>query len=229
MKKIFTFLLTTLVLLTIKAQSQDFGTEWSAGANFDVRRNWQIDIGEEVRFNQNSTRLSKCESEVGFNYSLLKDRIDIYGWKLKVGGSYAFLWRYNSDNYYEPQHRLNLTLKISKEIGHWKLNSRTRWQTTFRDEDRVSVRYNPKMYLREMLQINYAYPDKPWGFYADEECFYRLNDPEGLFIDEWRTRLGVSYRLSRDNSVNAYFKISKEVQVKDPNTFYSVGLGYEFN
>lgn len=229
MKKTLSLLFLLTSLLCAQAQSDDCGSEWAASAAWDLGRCWQVDLGEELRLSQSSTHIGKSESSAGLSRSLWANRIAVYGWKVKAGAGYSYIWRYNSHHYYEPQQRIELSLKASKELGQWKLSSRTRCQTTWRDEARVEARYNPKMYLRQQLQVEYTLPGKPWNFFASEECFYRLNDPEGHWVDEWRTRIGAEYQWSRRSTLGLYFKVSQEVQVEAPETLYLLGVSYDFH
>jgi len=211
------------------AQTVDWGTEFSARGSFRLNRHWQLDAKQKIRLTEHSSTLAKSETAVGLQRAILRSYLGSYGWRLKLGGSYHFIWRLNNNHYYEPQHRLNLSLGASKAWGHWKFSSRTRWQTTFRDEQRSNPRLNPKMYLRERLQISYAFPDRPWAFYANEEFFYRLNDPTAHIVDQLRTSVGAVWQIDRQSSFELFVKSSCEIQVANPERLFILGVSYNFN
>lgn len=218
--------LTTLMVST--AQNVDFGSELAVSFSKEFGRGWEWNVDEEVRLNQNSMHYCKSETSAGLDYALWRDALDVYGLKMKIGANYAFINRYNNDNYYENQNRLNLNFNVAKEYGYWKLALRSRLQTTYRDENHGNYSWNPKMYLREKLELSYEFPTRPWKFFVSEETFLRLNNPQGNYIDEWRTRIGTTYRVNRNSRISLYLKMANEWQVKNPQSFYAVGLEYEF-
>ena len=211
------------------AQNYDFGTEWEAEYTRAIVKGTEISIGEELRFKQFSTRFSKTETTVGLSQTLWRKRLKQYGLRMKLGASYAFIYRYNSKHYYEDQHRLNLNLSLSKKLGDWTIGYRLRYQTTFRNERIGDYKYNPQMYLRNRIGVSYSFPDKPWKLSLSEECFQRLNHPSRKIVDEFRTVATASYQIDRHNTVSVHLKAATEVQVKNPDRFFALGFSYEFD
>ena len=211
------------------AQSYDFGTEWEAQYSHAIVKGTEISVGEELRFKQMSTRFTKTETTLGLSQSLFRRQLKPYGLKLKLGASYAFIYRYNSKHYYEDQHRLNLNLSLSKKFGDWAIGYRLRYQTTFRNERIGDHKYNPQMYLRHPIGVSYTFPDKPWKLSLTEECFQRLNHPSRKIVDEFRTVATASYPIDRHNTVSVHLKAATEVLVKNPDRFFALGFAYEFD
>lgn len=211
------------------AQNYDFGTEWEAEYKRAIVKGTEISIGEELRFKQMSTRFAKTETTVGLSQSLFRRQLKPYGLKLKLGASYAFIYRYNSKHYYEDQHRLNLNLSLTKKFGDWTIGYRMRYQTTFRNERIGDYKYNPQMYLRNRIGVSYTFPDKPWKLSLTEECFQRLNHPSRKIVDEFRTVATALYQIDRHNTVSVHLKAATEVQVKNPDRFFVLGFSYEFD
>lgn len=226
-------LLILLVVLLpggfLGAQSYDFGTEWEAQYSHAIVKGTEIFVGEELRFKQMSTRFTKTETTLGLSQSLFRRQLKPYGLKLKLGASYAFIYRYNSKHYYEDQHRLNLNLSLTKKFGDWTIVYRMRYQTTFRNERIGDYKYNPQMYLRNRIGVSYTFPDKPWKLSLTEELFQRLNHPSRKVMDESRTVLSADYQIDRHNTVSLQLKAAIEVQVKNPDRYFALGFAYEFD
>lgn len=225
-------LLIILLLLSAKivtAQTYDFGTELEASYTHTIIKGTEISISEELRFKQLSTRFSKTESTVGLSQTLFRKKLKPYGLRLKLGASYAFIYRFNSKHYYEDQHRLNLNVSLSKKFGDWAVGYRLRYQTTFRNERIGDYKYNPQMYLRNRIGVSYTFPDKPWKLSLTEECFLRLNHPSRNIVDEFRTVATASYQIDRHNTVSVHIKAATEVLVNNPDRFFALCFTYDFD
>ncbi len=212
-----------------EAQNYDFGTEWEAEYTRAIVKGTEISIGEELRFKQMSTRFTKTETTLGLSQSLWRKSLKQHGVKLRLGVSYAFIYRYNSKHYYEDQHRLNANVSVTKKFGDWAIGYRMRYQTTFRNERIGDYKYNPQMYLRNRIGVSYTFPNHPWKLSLSEECFLRLNHPSRKIVDELRSVASASYQIDRHNSVSIQLKAAIEVQVKNPDRYFALGFAYEFD
>ena len=218
-----------LPLVAVKGQSFDFGTEWEAKYSHNIVKGTSISVGEELRLKRYSTRLTKSETTLALSQALFRKTLKQHDVKLRLGVSYAFIYRYNKNDYYEPQHRLNVQMTSSKRWGDWSLSTRVRYQTTFRDTHRGSYKYNPQMYMRYKLSLAYTIPSKPWKLTLSEECFQRLNHPSHKVVDEFRTVIEAQYRIDRHNTIAIHLKASNEMLVKNPDHFFAIGAAYEFD
>lgn len=229
MKRSLLTLLAIGALGTLQAQTHDAGLELSAAYEQAIGRGLNLNIEEELRLTNMGTSYSKSETTLGIQYALLRNQLELYDMKMRVGADYGFINRLNKHHYYENQHRTNLNLLLSKRIGNWRIAWRCRWQTTFRNESRGDYKYNPQMYLRNRLRLSYKLPSKPYTLFVAAECFYRLNHPEKRIVDELRTRAGFSWQLDKHNSLEFFLKASNEIQVKNPDNLYLLGIGYSFD
>ena len=223
------FTLICLLVSVAQAQVCTFGGELKAEGTLALGKGWRAAASEEMRYNLTSEGLSKNEMSAGLSKSVLRDWLRGYGCKMRIGGNYSFIRRQNESHRYENQHRVNVDVSPSYSYGDWKVSVRERVQTTFRDNRRGNYRVNPKMMLRSRLQVQYDIPGRPWTFFANGECFYRLNDPKHHIVDEWRGRIGASYQFSQHTCLSLYWKSSVEVNVKHPEQQHLLGLAFDFN
>lgn len=211
------------------SQHTDYRTEIGIDYSHKLAKGFGIGFGQEVRLDPLGQQLSKSETTVGLEYALFRKPLKHYGVKLKSFGEYALIDRLNSHHRYEIQNRVNIGLSASMNQGTWQFGLRTRLQTTWRNEQRGSYRYNPQMHLRIRFKASFSPAGSRWEYYSSEELFYRVNDPEGRFVDECRTTVGITYKTQRRNEVGLYIKASHEVQVNRPDKYYALGFSYSFD
>ncbi len=213
---------------TLRAQSNDFGTEVGASYSLKPWRAGEVTLSEQLRFKDNSTRYAKSETGITLQQSLFRRQLKEHGLRWRVGGGYAFINRQNSKLRFYNQHRFILQTSLSKDFGNWRFGSRVRLQTNYRNPNSGSYRDNPQTHLRFRLSVRYELPNKPWELELSEECYYRVADPKGDFVDKARTILSATYNINRTHSVTLYGKLNQELQVKDPEAFYCMGLSFQF-
>lgn len=218
-------LLALLCSLTAAAQRYDFGTEYSLSTSFKVAKGCKLDLSEEVRLTDNSTRYTRSESSVMLQYSLLRRQLKANNMRWRIGGGYAFLNKQNSHLHYYNQHRFILQSDLARDFDPFRLSLRLRWQSSYRNPAVGSYRLNPQNYLRLRGAVRYGRPDSPWSFGLSDECLYRVGDPKGDFIDENRLILSATRQLDQSKSLTLFARISSELQVKNPQTQLLFGLG----
>ena len=225
------FLLFAFPVFISFAQQRDFATELQASYGLKPWRGGTITLGEKVRFTEGSTRYSQSKTSLFVQQSLFRRQLGLHDLRFRLGGGYTFINRLTDpygNPYYENQHRFTLQGLLARDYGFWRFGSRLRLQSTFRDAARGNYRYNPKLAARLRLSATYALPDRPWKFGANAECFYRLNDPRGSFLDEMRYTLSATRLLDRYQSISLYTKYYHELNVANPLRMLAVGLAYDF-
>lgn len=207
--------------LGLPAQTTDMGMQLGIEYSKKISNSFKIGLGEEIRFNDYCTRYDRFKSSVNMDYTFLKEII-------KMGASYDYLHTLTSDNDYESRHRINADITVSQKVKQFKIEYRGRFQATFRDENRGSYRYNPKIYMRNRLKGTYSFITKPIKLFLSSEFFLRLYQPDNYIIDELRTTAGMEYRFDKRNAVTVYLCSSNEIQVTNPLNYYSLGIIYQF-
>lgn len=217
------FILVCALLLLpccLRAQSHDFGGLLNIGFEQKITKGFNFNAEAEGRFNQCLTHFDRLKIGTAFDYSFLKKRL-----KVAVGANYLL---YNQLGTAEHRGRIHGTLTYSEKIWQFKLSFRVRVQSTFYDELRSDPKFNPKTYLRNRLQFEYAFFGKPMSIYASTEFFLRLYKKNNHFIDNFRTILGWDYKLNQGNTIGLFFRMDNEIQVSDPENVYYIGFKYGF-
>lgn len=210
------------------AQHSDIALENQASFSAKPWHGGSIALGEKVRFADGISRFTQSKTSLLAQQTIGSRWLDLNDLRLRLGIGYTFIDRLTDGTYYEYQHRLTAQAAITWSYGHWRFGSRARLQSTFRDQQRGSYRYNPKLALRLRLSALYSMPDRPWRFGTYAEGFYRANDPRGAFVDEIRLTLFADYRIDRHQTLTLYIKYFNEMQVADPLHMTVAGLGYTY-
>lgn len=222
MKKNALAILALLLALSSSsfAQTHEAGGLLGVGFEQKIVRNFHFSTEGEVRFNGNFTHFNRFRLIGSFDYAFWQKRF-----KLTVGGSYLL---YNQEDYWENRGRVFASLGYTQKIRQFALSYRVRVQCTFYDEVHGHHKFTPKTYLRNRLQLEYKFVDKPVKLYASGEFFLRLYKKSNYFIDEVRTIVGVVYKIDAKNSLDFFFRANNEVQVANPQNIYYIGISYTF-
>lgn len=213
-------MLFALVAAPLMAQTYDAGAILSAGYRKKICKGFSFSAGAEGKFNQTFTSFERLKVTGSFHYTFWKKHF-----KVGVFGSYILS---NQTNYFESRGRVGGDISFSQDIKNFSLSYRVRAQSTFYDETYCDHKFNPKTYLRNRLQLEYHFAEKPIKLYASTEFFLRLYQRDACFIDAFRTIVGVHYRLNKHNSLDFFLRADNEIQVKKPENVFYIGVAYNF-
>lgn len=228
MRRLLTLLLVLLPAM-LCAQASDFGTEYGLSYALRTWKGAELTLGQELRLKDNSRRFAKSETSLDLQQQLLRHALKPYDMRLRIGGGYSFIYRQNASHLSYPQHRFVLQTSLTRDWGPLRLGFRTRLQSTWRDPRLGSYRVNPQHYLRLRLSARYAIAHTPWQLGLSHEGFIALSSPQSPLYDECRTQLSATYKINKHQSITLYGKLSQELQTPAPETFYALGLTYQFD
>jgi len=200
----------------------DLGAIFSVQLNKDLNRFLEISFDEEVRLLTNNNVFERLKSDIGIDCKIIKG--------LKAGVYYNYIYMYNNSSFlYESRHRYyaNLSYKygLNRKIT---LSWRTRFQGTYRDENRGEYKINPKYVLRNKLEAEYNILGTRWKPYLSAEATNTLNDPLGNEIYKLRFQGGTSWRLDRTTYLEFYLRADEYLTGEDPRVI-SIGVGCKKN
>lgn len=224
--KRFKIPIVTLVLFVLAIQApvlaQTYECGGLLGAEFDFKivNKLHLSVESEGRFNQNFTNFDRFKLGAGLDYSFWKKRF-----KIAAGADYLVS---NQQDYYENRGRVQGSLSYTAKIQQFELSYRVRVQSTFYDESHKDHKFNPKTYLRNRLQVEYNFFEKPLKLYASTEFFLRLYQNDNYIIDEFRTQLGMNYKFNAHNSLGVFLRADTPIQVKNPDYAFYLGIVYGF-
>jgi len=220
--QVLLILLMGLFSLDMQAADNDFEGHFSAEMNKSFARNWEITLSEELRFNRNMTNYSRSETGAALNYTFARKYV-----KASVG--YAFINKEKKYSYYDNRHRIYAQFVLREQFGHVKLSWRSKLQSTFENEATGEYKRNPKIYWRNRLTAAYKLRNSKCSPYVSFEFFLSLNDAQRNRVDALRSAVGCDYILTRRSSIGAYLRMDNDIQVKNRQNTFSLGLSYVYD
>lgn len=211
------FLFASVHFSTI-AQVNDAGLWLSINAEKKITPSLTLNLSEEFRFNENISELGSFFSDAGISYKISK--------MFRASANYRLTNKRNLNNSYTMRHRFYVDLAARKKIKPVTFLLRTRLQS-FSESFSTPDKDSPEYYLREKLSLKFDL-DKKWAPYIYSEFYYSLNNPKGNYIDKMRYAAGLEYTVNRMHSFDFYYMIQNEMNIKNPERDFIIGLGYNF-
>jgi Protein of unknown function (DUF2490). len=223
--KAFKYSLSLLFLLingwVCQAQDFDWGTALGVELNKKVTKKFNVGLSQEFRLNDQASNLYRSATQIGVEYSFFRK-------VCKAGLFGTYIRKENGSSLFESRYRLGADLSAETECNQFGLSWRTRLLSTWRDESLGSYKVNPKLSFRNRFQLEYKLFASPFKPYFSFEPFIYMNAQGGALFNNLRYRLGTSYRLNKRSSLDGCFRLDKEVQVSQPESFLSLDLSYKY-
>ena len=212
-----------------------------AGASKTWQKKYTVGIDAQYR---TSNKLESTERwGIGANF----------GWKplkwLKVGADYSFLYSHRPErttkkgnfveDYWQPRHRVGVSLTGSLKFNRWELSLRERWQYT-RNQGVNALKFGPdgldkgyeyipvrnRHVLRSRLKLEWGIKKKcPFTPYVSAEMYNSLN--KAFQVTKVRYTAGCDYKIDRHNSVGLFYRFVDSYD-NDETNLNVIGLEYAF-
>ncbi|MCB0429558.1 MAG: DUF2490 domain-containing protein [Flavobacteriales bacterium] len=216
-RRLATCFIGLLVLPVIcHAQVKDAGLWLQASAKKKLTQSFSVELGQALRWNENVSELGSAFTEIGGSYKLMR--------RLEASAFYRFGQEREPDNHYSQRHRYYIDLSYKIKFKPLSLVLRERYQSSYNDINRREKGDVAKNYLRSRLTLKYNL-EKKYTPYLESEIFYRMDE----WVTKVRFRGGVDYELNKFSSIELFYMINKEVQVKNPWTSFITGVSYSYS
>lgn len=216
-KNLILLLLYALFLGNSTAQMNDAGLWTNVSLEKKLVSSFAVNLNQEFRFNENFSELGIFFSDLGIAYKVRKG--------LSVGANYRFTEKRRLDDSYSTRHRYYFDVSYKQKITLFSFSFRTRFQSQYADFNSSLDGKIPVFYSRNKLGIKYNQGGK-YKPYFTSELFYQLSNPDGNEIDNVRFALGIDYELSKISSLELFYLIQQEYNVRNPVRDYVIGMGY---
>lgn len=201
------------VFFQAKTQVNDAGLWLSVDVEKKITQKFSAQFSHALRYNENISELGTSFSEIGLSYKIIKP--------LSFGAVYRFAQRKRVDDFYSNRHRYAFNVVYRLKISQFKLNFREQYQSSYKDIGTSETGSIPTNHFRSKITIAYDL-EKKYTPYVSYELFYEI----GEYIDNMRYKGGVEYEINKFHTVEMYYMLDKEMNVKNPWTNYVIGLGY---
>jgi hypothetical protein len=204
---------------TLKAQVKDAGLWTSFSLEAKLTKKASVNISEELRFNENISELGTAFTEAGISYKLNKN--------FQISANYRFTQKRRVEDNFNLKHRGYFDVKYEKKLKPIQFKFRSRFQDEYSEFGTASDAGIAKYYLRNKLTLEWDL-DKAFKPYLSFELFSPLNYPREYFFDNIRATTGVEYSITKNQKIDLYYMIQRELNVSRPETDFIMGIGYSF-
>ena len=204
----FIFFLFPLLSFT---QTEDFQLWSSASINYSVNKKLEFKLTESLRLRENVSLISRQFSQLRSTYKINKS--------FRLNAGYRFLRTISIEKQTNLRHRFYFDIINRKKIKRIRVFSRLRSQY------QTGINYN-EFYTRGKLGALYNIRKTPFDPEFSSEIYF---DNKKKQIDKLRYTLALSFPFNKKIKSNIFYRIQTEKNIVNPNTFYILGLGLEYN
>lgn len=211
------------------------------GSEEKIFSGFDASLEGEFRTRDGLQTVERWSGSAGVSYKMFR-------W-LKASAGYTFIHYYHPmevtkkgnyiPEYWQPKHRVNLSLTGKVDWRRFTFSLRERWQYTYRpsqsvpkfDGDDGSVKNDEyisgkgKNVLRSRLQVEYNIRKCAFTPYTSCELSYSLNEI-GAF-EKLRWTLGTEWKLSKKHALDFYYLYQNKADDDEANG-HVIGAGYSF-
>lgn len=218
-KRILTLsLFVLLVTVSATAQRQDFRTWWAAELRGELFNEIDYKLTPEVRFFDNSSRMSSYLFDVDASYPFLK--------YFRGGGQYRFEQIMTEEQYLG--NRFGLYLRGGYKIDRFRLGYRGMYQWEFVGINTSEGGKIPDEYHRH--KFSFAYYRKRWDLRPSVAVEYFVNRVPVRTSYERKARFtaALDYKINKEMSLGVSYKIQQEYFANNPMTAHIIATKFTF-
>jgi hypothetical protein len=202
-------------------QQWDFGTWHRVKVGGLVTKKLSLSVEQQVRLDNNSTRLDETFTEFGLSQDLPKG--------FEIGAAYRLAWSPEVSGVYTNSHRYNVDLSYSRKVWKFKTGLRARFQhrpdaSLF--NDRLKPNDSP-IFVRIKWSIAYR-KLKDWKPGVEFEAFVRTDRPEENGAHKFRYRVFVDYDLPKRQELGLFYMLQTDHSGRQPEYTSVVGVNYSY-
>jgi len=143
--------------------------------------------------------------------------------------NYRFEQNREKEDYFSSKHRFSVDASYGRKIGQFKIDFRTRFQTSINQTITEPEDELAENYTRFRLKTSYKFLDFPLSPSVSAEFYLPVNGKSAYQLDKYRITLGGNYKINKHHSVSLDYRIQSQIQVSNPDNLYILILGYSFN
>jgi hypothetical protein len=210
------FIAATVAFSTPTLAASDAQLWTSAGVRVRPTKRVKLMFEQQLRLDQNLSRVDKINTDVGVSYKATK-------W-LAVGGGYRFSMRTGETNALGPTQRVHVQGQASGELGPVGLSYRLRFQDSFAWK-KGALNLKHTLRNRVGLKVDTNTMVTP-GF--STELFTRLAERQEELLKKLRMTLGVAFKPDKKHVVDVFYRIHLPLADPENPLEHIVGLGYQY-
>jgi len=202
------------------AQTNDAGMWLSVNVEKKLNPVWALQFSEELRLNENYTEVGTLFSDVGLSYK--------FNGNFKVSANYRFTNSRRLDNIYDNRHRYYFDLNYRYKMKPLVFAVRGRWQSQYVDVFSSPDGKISENYFRPKIEVKWD-PDKKMLPFLSAEAFIATGiRKNNTGLGCMRYTAGTQFAFSARSNIEIFYMIQQEMNGKNPETDFILGIGYSF-
>jgi hypothetical protein len=201
------------------AQQSDFWTLQSLDVTYKLSRVYQLSIGAQSMFNQNSTSAKLINGDVSL--------IVKFPSNMQLEGHYRPIQARDNKGGWTHRNMFFGTLSWNEQIGKYTIQVRERIQRlTYGDLFEQSNR-EPKLYNRSKIGVRYQH-NYYWSLLFNTELFVPFNGARQYRMDQIRTAAGLGRRFNRSWRAECVYGVMQQLNRSRNNNNYFLSLSVHY-
>jgi hypothetical protein len=220
-KKLLIILLLLEVFLYAGAQTKDTQLWTGSEIKYNISKQFRIEFEQQFRFNENISNYDYTFSEFGIRYKVFKYL------NIKALYRYTFVPNDNTSDIFADSDRSRLSFDATTRIDVLNTGLRVGYRFRYMNSRETSTSVSSN-YLRNRFDLDYNMSKLVDPFAAYESAF-RLDGKNEFRYN--RYTFGLNWKVNAKFDVDSYFHYQNEINVKNPETNYVLGLAvvYKIN
>ena len=162
----------------------DFEYWTTAGASFDIEKNWRVSVDELLKLGDDGERFTYHHTDLGFIYQGLADWVDL-------GFNYRHAFGRYGPSDWRRERRPHVNVTFKGLLGEIDLSDRSRFEYRDKDYAKDQWRYTNKLTLKLPWEFT-KWKMRP--YFADQVYI----DLDGYVLNKNKVYSGFSFDLSED-------------------------------
>jgi len=195
---------------------------WGAvGITKKLHKNFNLNLDQQFRFDENSSSLSKYFTQLGGDLKLSK--------QFTVGAAYRFIREKKSSGSFDNEQRWHADFTFKQKLERLSLSYRLRMQT--KNEMGISKAEGDEAinYIRLRVKAGYNIPKWKLDPYFSTEIFRKNTASTTAQFNNLRFTLGTKYKLKKFGSIGGFYRLERELGATYPKTTYILGVKLKYN
>jgi hypothetical protein len=206
------------------AQNEDLNLWTSAGIEKKLSRRFSIALSEELRLKENISQFDMTYTNLGVKFKLSK--------KIRLSLYYRFIQKQRLDESMSFRHRIYGDVSFHFKFNRFLIVDRIRYQAQVKDYYSSEFGSLPEDNLRNRLELKYDIKKKPIMPYIGGEIAYQFMNPakpeQADQLNLARIFTGLEFTILDNHSLDLFYMVQQELNVKKPMRDYVIGLSYGF-
>jgi len=207
-----------LFMKAASAQYNDAGLWLTINGEKKITHAFSFSLAEEFRMDENISELGEFFTDAGVNYKINK--------YIRLSANYRFAKKKKKDNFFYVHNQFYFDIALKKKFKPFSFEFRTRQEDEYKQPGKASDYTGPNFISKNKFTVKLEYNKKITPFLSFE-TFTPLNNAELFPIYETRYYAGAEYDFNRVHSLELYFLLKKDCNVKYPETDYILGVEYD--